>query len=81
METHRNHSLEKGAKYCVKQTVESRTSIFTKGEIVIFETTGYSIYDSSSSFIFCSIDHDVKKAFYLDDDEPDLTLEVFQKLN
>ncbi len=67
METHRKHPLEKGSKYCVLDTFNSQNSSFKKGEIVIFDTSSYSIYDSSSCFIFDSIVTEEKKAFYLKD--------------
>tara|TARA_R110002094_G_scaffold178412_1_gene157605 strand:- start:110 stop:355 length:246 start_codon:yes stop_codon:yes gene_type:complete len=77
MKTWRKHRFEAGKKYKVLKAVRTLTSELVTGEDVIFESTAYSAYDSSSAFIFKSCRNGETKTWFLHDDDDDNSAEFF----
>jgi hypothetical protein len=76
-ETWRDHHFLKGALYRVRLNCETATSNFRKGEVLTFVGTGYSRYDSSSSFMFRSATGELK-TWFLHDDAKDSSSAIFE---
>lgn len=78
-DTWRSHRFRSGEKYGVINDLHTQTSEFIAGEIVTFEKTAYSAYDSSTAFIFKSADGTLK-TWFLHDDDPDNSAQLFYDL-
>lgn len=80
MESWRNTTFKEGQSYQVKQDFSSQISVFKRGEMLVYQNSAYSTYDSSSAFIFkSSIDSEIK-TFFLHDDDSDNSSEFFEEI-
>lgn len=77
--------FEKGARYQVLKNWSQRGSVFNKGSIVEFESSGYERYDSESLFRFYEKSGLVLKKkeliWSIHDDEPDSKINEYFKKN
>lgn len=74
-------SLVEGKEYKVQKNFKTTTDAFTKGEILIFTGSDYSRYDSSTALRFTSKTSGEGKSFFLQDDQPFLTEDLFEACN
>lgn len=78
MSTWRQHNFREGRRYRVKREINTATSRFSPGEVLVFSGTSHSPYDSSSAFIFhCESSQEVK-TWFLHDDQEDRSAELFE---
>jgi len=76
--TWRKHRFEPGKKYRVARDIRTEdNSVFHSGEIVEFVDAQYSRYDGSTAFWFTSVDTQEPKNWFLKDDAPDISDELF----
>lgn len=74
-------SLVEGKEYKVQKDFKTTTDVFTSGEILIFTGCDYSRYDSSTALRFTNKTSGEGKSYFLQDDQPFLTKDLFEACN
>jgi hypothetical protein len=79
---YRRHIFEVGHRYRVKQSVMSGASTFIGGEVIVFQSDGYSPYDNSFVYEFRSERTGEMKAWWLHQEKsPDCWMDVFERIS
>lgn len=79
METWRKHSFVLRANYRILVSFSSQTSNFAKGDIVQYVGAAYSIYDSSTAFMFKKCSSGETLTWFLHDDDDDDSAQLFRE--
>jgi len=78
-ETWRKHPFKKGVKYRVRQSFSSLDE-FTKDEVLVYEGSAYSPYDSASGFNFRDNAGELRRWDMHNDEAENLLQERFEEI-